>query len=243
MAKNSPHLTAVPQVMKELKRVGNEQTARTFRNHGADGDIYGVKVGDLKKVQKRIGNNQELAIELWETGNSDAMYLAGLIADGAQMNRRQLNGWAKSAWWYMLSEHSVPSVAAMHADAFPIATKWIGQKSPSIRCSGWCTHALALAVRSDDQIPMEEVSDLISDIKSGIHDAPNRVRYCMNSYLISVGSYIEPLLDVAKEAAARIGKVSVDTGGTACKVPLETEYIEKDEQMGRVGKKRNSTKC
>ena len=47
----------------------------------------------------------------------------------------------------------------------------------------------------------------------------------------------------AKAAAKKIGKVEVDMGDTACKVPLATEYIAKVEKMGRVGKKRKTMKC
>jgi len=40
-----------------------------------------------------------------------------------------------------------------------------------------------------------------------------------------------------------IGTVSVDMGQTACKVPVDTQYIEKIEAAGRVGKKRKTMKC
>jgi hypothetical protein len=65
----------------------------------------------------------------------------------------------------------------------------------------------------------------------------------MNGFVIAVGCYVEPLLEKAKAAAKAIGKVEVDMGETACKVPLATEYIEKVERMGRVGKKRKTIKC
>ena len=92
------------EVMKELENFGTEQTRKTFCNHGCDGDQFGVKVGDLKKVLIQIKGDQSLAMKLWETNNSDAMYLAALVADGSQMTRTQLDRWAKSAWWGMLYE-------------------------------------------------------------------------------------------------------------------------------------------
>jgi 3-methyladenine DNA glycosylase AlkD len=47
--------------------------------------MFGVKVGDLKPIVKQIKGDQELAMQLYATGNSDAMYLAGLVADGRKM--------------------------------------------------------------------------------------------------------------------------------------------------------------
>ena len=76
-----------------------------------------------------------------------------------------------------------------------------------------------------------------------IHTAPNKVRYLMNSFVISVGGYVKPLTKQAKAAATKIGEVTVDMGDTACKVPSATAYIEKIEKMGRVGKKRKTMKC
>ena len=65
----------------------------------------------------------------------------------------------------------------------------------------------------------------------------------MNGFVISVGLYVEPCLKAAKAAAKKIGKVSVHVGDTACKVPLATEYIDKAETDGRLGKKRKTAKC
>ena len=237
----------VKQVMTELKKLGSTQTVKIYRNHGADGDLFGVKIADLKKIlskiKKQADDQQALALELWDTNNSDAMYLASLAADGSRMTKTQLNRWAKSAWWYMLSEHAVPFVAAEHKDAFGIGGKWIKSKQAHIASSGWTTYATAMAVREDEELDLAEVKELLKVIGSDVHDAPNRVRACMNGFVIGVGSYVSPLLKQAKSTAKRIGKVEVNVGKTSCKIPLATEAIEKIESMGRVGKKRTSTKC
>lgn len=45
--------------------------------------MFGVSVADMKVIAKRIKGEQDLACELYQTGNSDAMYLAGMVADGS----------------------------------------------------------------------------------------------------------------------------------------------------------------
>jgi len=65
----------------------------------------------------------------------------------------------------------------------------------------------------------------------------------MNGFVIAVGAYVEVLTTKANEVAETIGKVSVDVGGTACKVPLATAYIKKIEEKGNLGKKRKSARC
>lgn len=230
-------------VLTELKSLATQQTLKTYRRHGANGDVYGVKIADLKKILRKIKGNQSLALDLWKTGNSDAMYLAALAADGSRMTKSQLNHWAKTAWWYMLSEYSVPSVAAEHKDAFAIAARWMGAKSSNVASSGWCTYSLALATRPDSELNLPEITSLLKEIESDIAAAENRVRYCMNNFVISAGAYVKPLLKTAQETARRIGQVSIDVGETSCKVPVASDAIEKIKRLGRVGQKRKSTKC
>ena len=81
-------MDTVEQVMTELKKKGSEQTRKTYRLHGAPEDMFGVKIGDLKVIAKKIKGQQTLACELYDTGNIDAMYLAGIVADGSQMTKR-----------------------------------------------------------------------------------------------------------------------------------------------------------
>ena len=78
-------MSSVTQIMKELKSKGSEQTRKIFRRQGASDNMFGVKVADLKVIARKIKGKQELACELFKTGNHDAMYLAGLVADGKRM--------------------------------------------------------------------------------------------------------------------------------------------------------------
>ena len=89
-------METVKEVMAELRKKGSEQTRKTLRRHGVTGDLFGVKVGDLKPIAKKIKGNQELACQLYETGNYDAMYLAGLIADETKITKSQLQNWVKN---------------------------------------------------------------------------------------------------------------------------------------------------
>ena len=106
-------MATTTEILAELKKKGSAQTRKIFARHGAPEDtLFGVKVGDLKPIAKQIKGQQQLACDLYDSGISDAMYLAGLVADGSQMKKSQLDKWAKQATWYMISEYTVPGVAA-----------------------------------------------------------------------------------------------------------------------------------
>jgi len=236
-------MDSVAEVMAELRKRGSEQTRKTFARHGAPSNMFGVKIADLKVIAKQIKGNQALAYELYETGNHDAMYLAGIVADGAQMTKNRLREWARDATWGMQSQYTVPFVACESQYAHEFAIKWIESKKEPIATSGWCTYSGIVAIFPDDELDLEEIKGLLRHIVEQIDAAPDQVRYTMNGFVISVGCYVKPLLKLAKQAAKKIGVVSVDMGDTACKVPLATAYIEKVEKMGRVGKKRKTIKC
>jgi 3-methyladenine DNA glycosylase AlkD len=240
---NTVAMNTVGHVMTELESKGTEQTRKTFARHGVRDVAFGVKVADLKVIAKKIKGEQELAYELYETGNYDAMYLAGLVVDGSQMTKKQLETWAKTSTYGPIAQYTVPWVATESPHSRVLALKWIKSKSESIATSGWNTYAGMIAVTPDEELDLDEIKQLIDQVVDQIDSAPNNVRYTMNGFVISVGTYVKPLLKKARAAAKKIGTVTVDMGDTACKVPNALTYIAKVEDQERTGKKRKTIKC
>ena len=240
-------MSTVKKVMQALKSKGSAQTRKIYMRHGAGGNgagsMFGVKVADLKVIAKTIKGNQDLACELYETRNSDAQYLAGLVADGKQMTKKQLESWAKDSTSQWISEYIVPWVAAEHPQGASLAMKWIKAKKESVVASGWGTYAVIVASLPDEDLDLVEIKGLLKRVEKEIGAAKNRVRYTMNGFVIAVGSYASPLTKQAKATARKVGKVDIDVGETACKVPLATDTIAKVEKSGRLGKKRKNTRC
>jgi 3-methyladenine DNA glycosylase AlkD len=231
------------EVMKALESYGGAQTKKNLMNHGAKEPFFGVKVADLKKILKKTKKNHELSLELYATGNSDAMYLAALMADENKMTREIIQKWADEAYWYYLGEFAVPWVASETDFGFELGLEWIKSKDEKIAACGWSTLSSYAAIRDDEDLDIPKYEELLNHIEKNIHQSPNRVRHVMNAFVIAVGMYIVSLTDKALEVGSKIGKVEVFMGNTACKVPLATEYIEKNVKAGRVGKKRKSARC
>ncbi|MCT4644188.1 MAG: DNA alkylation repair protein [Carboxylicivirga sp.] len=233
----------VNEIMEELKSFGNESTKNTLMKHGAREPIFGVKVQDLKKILKKTKKNHALSLELFATGNSDAMYLAGLMADEKQISKDDLQQWVKQAYWSYLSEYAVPWVAAETPFGLELGLEWIESEKETIASAGWSTLAYYASVNSDEQLDIKIYNSLLERIEKQIHNAPNRVRYTMNGFVIAIASYIQALTKKSMSVAENIGKINVDMDGTACKVPLATSYINKIIVKGNVGKKRKTARC
>jgi 3-methyladenine DNA glycosylase AlkD len=231
-------------ILTEMKKAGSDSTKKIFLKHGAKEPLYGVKIEDLKKIQKKIkANQQEIALELFETGIGDAMYLAGLMADGSKMSKKELQAWASQAESPMISEYTVAWVAAENGAAWELALQWIDSPKPNLAASGWCTLSSMLATWPDEKLDIPALKKLLHRVEKEITKAPNRVRYCMNGFVIAAGSFIKDLNKEAIEVGKKIGGVEVDMGGTACKVPYAPGYIKKVVDKGYLGKKKKTAKC
>ena len=233
----------VKEILTELQEYGDERTKNTLMKHGAKEPFFGVKVQDLKKILKKTKKNHELSLGLYATGNSDAMYLAGLMADEKQISKKQLEDWVDGAYWSYLSEYAVPWVAAETEYGFELGLQWIESDKETVASAGWSTLAYYASVNEDDKLDTKVYTKLLDRVRKEIHSSQNRVRYTMNGFVITVGTSVKALTEKSKKVAKEIGKVSVDVGGTACKVPLATEYIDKVIDKGRVGKKRKTARC
>lgn len=231
------------EIMQELASYGSDSVKRIFEKHGAREPFFGVKVQDLKIIQKKIKKNHQLALELYATGNSDAMYLAGLIADETKMTKADLNRWAENAYWYMISEFTVPWVTAESAYGRELALEWMQSTQENVCAAGWATYSNILALHPDAQLDKDEILALLQKVASDIHSAQNRVKQVMNGFVIAVGGAVPDLTAKALEIGNSIGKVTVDMGGTSCKTPFAPEYIEKIIQRGAVGKKKKTVRC
>ena len=237
-------MKTVIHVMKALEKVGDPRRIQAFVNHGAPADsMFGVSVADMKVIAKKIKGEQDLALELYETGNGDAQYLAGMVANGALMNKSLLDRWARQASWQMVSEYTVPGVATESDHARDRAIKWMKAKKESVASSGWNTYSGHVTVTPDDQLDLDEIEGILDQIEAEIDTSMNRVKYTMNGFVTAVGVYVTPLSKRAKATAKKLGKVEVDMGDTSCKVPLALEVITKAEKAGRSGKKRKTIKC
>src|SRR5438094_7525071 len=126
-------------IVAELKKLGTPQTKKMWMTHGAQEPCLGVKVEDMKKIQKRVKTDYALALDLYDTGISDAMYLAGLIADDARMTQKDLTRWVEKAYFSLLSEYTVPWVAAECIQGREIALEWIESKKEGVAAAGWAT--------------------------------------------------------------------------------------------------------
>jgi 3-methyladenine DNA glycosylase AlkD len=164
------------QVLAELAKLGSEQTKKTLLRHGATEPLFGVKIGDTKPLQKRLKGDHDLALALFDTGNYDAMYFAGLIADPPRMTKAQLKKWAKAARSPGIAQYTVAWVAAESGHGAELAREWIDSKDERVAAAGWSTLSGVVALTPDEDLDLDGLADLIDRVERRVHGAPNRVK-------------------------------------------------------------------
>jgi 3-methyladenine DNA glycosylase AlkD len=234
----------VKEILQEMKPLGRESYKRMlFANYAVKEPCFGVPIGEMKKFQKRIKKDYQLALDLYDTGNYDAMYLAGLIADDARMTRKDLNRWVEKAYAGSLPGATVPWVAAGSPHGRELALEWIESAKPLVATAGWATLSSLVAIKDDIELDLPELKRLLSRVQKTIHKAPDVVRCGMNWFIIALGSYVKPMTELAIQTGETIGPVAADLGNNNCQVFSAPEYIRKVQKRGAIGKKRKTVKC
>ena len=232
------------EILKELKPLGRESYKRVLiNNHGVMEPFFGVPISELKKFQKRIKMDYQLALDLYDTGVYDAMYLAGLIADDARMTKKDLQGWLNKARHHAVACFVVGGVAPGSPHGRELALKWIDSPKELVATAGWCVLSGLVAIKQDAELDLAELKRLLARVQKTIHDAPDLVRYQMNGFVISVGCYVSSLTEYALQLGEKIGPVMCDLGDNDCKTPFAPDYIRKVQKRGTIGKKRKTVKC
>lgn len=213
------------EIMEELESLGTEQSRKIYRRHGAGDNHFGVSFANLYKLQKRLKINQELAVQLWATGNTDAMTLATMIADPKQFDEATLENWLTGLSYYMLVDLYARNIVAKSDHADRLMDKWIPSDEEWISRAGW--ELMAQKAMSNSKISDEFFLKALDLIENTIHQNKNRTRHSMNAALIAIGLRNDALHEAAVKSAEVIGKVEVDHGNTSCKTPEAVPYMAK----------------
>ena len=233
----------VQEIMDDLKAYGSDSIKKVLVKHGVKEPFFGVKIEHMKPIQKKVKMDYQLAKDLYATGNADAMYLAGLIADDEKMTRADLQAWVQQAVSTNISEYTVPWVAAGGNHGYEVALLWIDSPVEYVAAAGWSTLSNIVSLKPDNELDIASFRGLLARVAKTIHSSANRVRSTMNGFLIAVGTYVTELSEEAIATAKSIGVVTIEKEGTACKVPDAIEYILKAKNKGALGKKKKTVKC
>ncbi|MDN4523603.1 DNA alkylation repair protein [Fictibacillus fluitans] len=230
-------------VMQELEALGKERTKKMYISNGAHEPLFGVATGAMKPIAKKIKRNQRLAEELYATGNYDAMYFAGIIADPDGMTESDYDRWLEAAYFYMLSDYVVAVTLSESDIAQEVADKWISSGEELKMSAGWSCYCWLLGSRKDQAFSESKISNMLDLAKKSIHTSPERTKSAMNNFLYTVGTSYTPLYEKAVVTAREVGIVEVKRDKKKSSFLNAQESIQKQVERGKLGFKRRYVRC
>lgn len=230
-------------VMQELESLGKERIKKTYVSNGAHEPLFGVATGAMKPLARKIKKNQPLAEQLYATGNYDAMYFAGIIADPMIMTEADFERWIDGAYFYMLSDYVVAVTLAETDIAQAVADKWITSGEELRMSSGWSCYCWLLGNRPDSEFSESKLAGMLDQVKNTIHYSPDRTKSAMNNFIYTVGISYLPLHEKAVETAKAVGPVEIKRDKKKSSILLASENIQKEINRGKLGFKRKYVRC
>src|SRR5436190_16420010 len=104
----------VKEILKQLESLGNKARRAHNTKNGAGNNQFGVPMGDIRVLAKKIKTNHELALALWQTGNIDAQFLATLLIKPKNLSADELDRLVRSVTFVHVADWLNSYVVKQH---------------------------------------------------------------------------------------------------------------------------------
>jgi 3-methyladenine DNA glycosylase AlkD len=179
----------VKEALAALKSKGDDARRKHNAKVGPDGtpgagdNQFGVKLGDIRALAKKIKTDHELALKLWDTGNLEAQLLATLIVKPTSLSADETDRMMRSTTCAQVAEWMNSYVVAQHPEKEALREKWMKDKDRWAARAGW--HFTAVRVNKDaDGLDLDA---LLDRIEKEMPKARPETQWTMNNTLAAIG--------------------------------------------------------
>jgi 3-methyladenine DNA glycosylase AlkD len=89
-------MVSVGEALRKIRAQARPDQLEGMARYGIDVERrLGVSVPDMRKIAREIGRDHKLAIQLWETGISEARIVAAMIEEPDKLSEAQMEKWVK----------------------------------------------------------------------------------------------------------------------------------------------------
>ncbi|GGB87635.1 DNA alkylation repair protein [Dyadobacter sediminis] len=176
-------MTALKETLSQLEALGSEKMHAFNKKHGVGNNQFGVKMGDIRTLAKKIKTNHQLALELWNTGNTDARFLAILLIDPKQLSSDEISGMVKSERFTHVADWLYTYVIKLHSDNEALRIEWMQSEDPMCARAGWSLTSGCVA-RTPEVL---DLPALLDRIETEMPNAAPEAQWTMNSTLAQIG--------------------------------------------------------
>lgn len=171
------------EALNQLQALGNAKVRAQNAKSGAGDNQFGVSLGDIRVLAKKIRTDHELALSLWETGNIDAQFLATLLIRPKKLSAEEMDRMVRSVSFVRVADWLNAYVVRQHPDKESLRQDWMAADDRWAARAGWDLTAERVA-KSPDGLDLPALLDRIESEMAG---AVPEVQWTMNNTLAAVG--------------------------------------------------------
>jgi 3-methyladenine DNA glycosylase AlkD len=217
----------VKEILAQLKSLGDDARRAHNTKAGAPDNQFGVKLGDLRTLAKKIvaqksKTEQQLALDLWDTGNVDAQLLATLIIKPKSLSAGDLDKLTRSTTCAQVADWLNSYVVAQHPEKDALREKWMKAKDRWQARAGWHFTASRVNKGADDL----NLPALLDRIEKEMLKAPPEVQWTMNNTLGAIGIHHPKLRKRAVAIGEKIGLYRDWPVSKGCIIPYVPVWVE-----------------
>lgn len=212
----------VKEVLAKLESLGDAARRAHNAKAGAPENQFGVKLGDIRTVAKKLKTDHELALALWETGNVDAQLVATLIMKPKSLTASELDALTRSTTCTQAADWLNAYVVAEHPEKEALREKWMKAKDRWAARAGWNLTASRINKGTDDF----DLPALLDRIEKEMPKAKPEVQWTMNNTLGAIGIHHAKLRQRAVAIGERIGLYRDWPVSKGCIIPYVPVWVE-----------------
>ncbi len=205
----------------ELETLGRDDVRARNVKLGAGDAQYGVRLGDVRMLAKRIGSDHELGLALWETGNLDARLLAVLVLKPKRLSTDDVDRLVRSADFVQVADWFNAYVVKAHPEKETLRRTWMASDDPWAARAGWNLTAGRIARDADGL----DLAALLDRIENELADAAAPVQWTMNNCLAGIGIHHAELRARALAIGERLGVYRDYPVSRGCTSPFAPLWI------------------
>lgn len=220
----------VDEILTHLESLGDAARRAHNTKTGAPDNQFGVKLGDLRAIAKKLKTNHELALQLWETGNVEAQLLATLIIKPKSLSADEADKLTRSTTCAQVADWLNSYVVAEHPEKETLREKWMKAKDRWAARAGWNFTASRVNKGTADGL---DLPALLDRIEKEMPKAKPEVQWTMNNTLAAIGIHHPPLRKRALAIGEKIGLYRDWPVSKGCIIPYVPIWVE--EMVKRQG--------
>ncbi len=192
----------IQKVMEQLAAWGNEARKKHMKKNGAGENLFGVPMGNLRKLAETLGRDHALALSLWETGNADARMLSAMILDPAKLERDRAERMIREAGTIDLLDELVFDAVAEAPYAAELREAWLTSPDDLEGRVGW---TLVISGIQSKQFKTEALAHYVDLAEQSLVDAPPLTQWAMNRAMCETAIRYEAFTGRGIEIGERLG--------------------------------------